>query len=182
MKGRGLKGIDKKLNIAALIIVILPIIFGQLFHLAQLLERKRSDIICTLNSQDYLIFLAMEGGRSNITSYIPFQGWYMICIIIMQLVASIILLYEIHVIIVNRKGKIKESLFKNHKRSMLKFFTVLLLLFAVSDWYVSTNKQDAIDRTSFIYSTVEGRRDFFLGCGNASTVKLGDESKLISKD
>lgn len=182
MKNSGLKGIDKKLSLAAWIYVIAPIIFGQLFHLAQLLERKQSDIVCTLNSNDYLVYLAMEAGRSNITSYIPFAAWNMVSIIIMQVVASIILLYEIHVTIVNRKDKKKESLFKNHKRSMLKFFTVLLVLYTVSNWYVSIKRPEAIENTSFVYSMVETRQDLFLACGNASTVKLGDESAITGKD
>lgn len=182
MKDRGLKGLDKKLSITAWGYVIVPIVFGQLFHLAQLLERKQSDVLCTLNSNDYLVFLAMEAGRSNITSYIPFAAWQMLSVITMQLVASIILLYEFHVIIVNRKDKKKESLFKNHKKSMLGFFTVLALLFAVSDWYISIKKPEAIEHTKFIYSLIEQRQDFFMVCGNASTVKLGDESEIIGKD
>lgn len=182
LKDRGLKNLDKKLRIAAWFYVIAPIVFGQLFHLAQLLERKQSDILCTLNSNDYLVFLAMEAGRSNITSYIPFAAWQMLSIITMQLFACIVLLYEIHVIIVNRKSKTKESLFKNHKNSMLSFFTVLALLFAVSDWYISIKKPEAIDHTKFVYSIIEQRQDFFMSCGNASIVKLGDESKIIKKD
>lgn len=182
MKKRGLTGIDKKLSIATWCYIIAPIVFGQLFHLAQLLERQQSDVICTLNNNDYLVFLAMEAGRSNITSYIPFAAWNLLSVIIMQLVASIILLYEIHVIIVNRKQKRKESLFKNHRISMLKFFTVLLVLFAISDWYVSIKRPEAVENTAFVYSLVESRKDLFLACGNANTVKLGDETKIIGKD
>lgn len=176
------EGLDKKLNIAVIAILIVPVIFGQLFHLAQLAERAQSDIICTLTRNDYLVFMAIESGRNNIASYIPYAGWAMFGVIIMQVVAGIIMLYEIHVIIANRKGKVKESLFKNHKIAILRFFTVLLVLFTVSDYYVSIKKPEAIERTSFVYSVVEQRKDFFMSCGNASTVKLGDQSSLISKD
>lgn len=181
MKNRGLEGFNKKLNIAAFIFVFAPILFGQLFHLAQLIERSRSGVICTLSSSDYLLFLAMEAGRNNITSYIPFAAWKMLSIITLQLVAAIILLYEIYVIIANRKTKTKESLFKNHKRSMLSFFTVLLVLSAVSNWYLSIKRPEAIEQASFVYSLAESRQDFFMACGNASTVKLGDNSKLTKE-
>lgn len=177
-----MNGFDKKLKIVLWVFMIAPILLGQFMLIAQFIERRTSDVICTLNNSDFLIFLALEGGRNDIASYIPFAAWSKLGVIIMQVVAGIILIYEIHVTIVNRKGKVKTSLFKNHKNSMLRFFTVMLVLFSVSEYYVSVKNLEGIERTHFVYSIVEQRKDFFMSCSNSNMVKIGQESTLISKD
>ena len=163
-------------------VIVVPIALGQFMIIAQMIERRTSDMVCTVTNSDFLMFLALEAGRNDIATYIPFAAWAKLGIIIMQVVAGIILIYEIHVTIVNRKVKVKDSLFKNHKRTMLRFFTVMLVLFSVSEYYVSVKNEEGIERTHFIYTIMDQRQDFFMACSNAYMVKVGKESKFINKD
>lgn len=176
------KDIKKTLKAILWVVVITPIIFGQLFHLAQVLEQNYSEYQCILTPNDYLLWLAIKSGRESLTTYMPFSLWSMLNIFIMQIILAIIFIYEIHVLIVNRKKEIKESLFKNNKKAMLRFFSVLLLLYTVSESYISVKQPQALQETSFVSSQISDRENFFIMCGGTGDIKVGEKSKLIKKE
>ena len=176
------KDLDKTLKAILWIVIITPIVFGQLFHLSQVLDQSYSDYQCTLTPNDYLIWLAIKAGRESLTTYMPYSLWSMFNIVIMQVILAIIFIYEMHVLIVNRKKEIKESLFKNNKKVMLRFFSMLLLLYAVSEQYISVKKPAALQEASFVNSQTVGRQDFFLMCTNTGSIEVGAKSQLIKKE
>lgn len=176
------KDLDKTLKAILWVVILAPIIFGQVFHLSQLLEQSYSTYKCTLTPNDYLIWLAVKAGRESLAIYMPFSLWSMLNIVIIQVILSIIFIYEIYVLIVNRKKEVKESLFKNNKKVMIKFFSMLLLLYTVSEQYISVKKPQALQEASFVNSQIEGRQDFFLMCGNTGDIEVGDKSRLIKKE
>lgn len=124
-----MKDFDKKLRVTGLIFILTPILFGQLFHLLQLFEQTQSDYLCTLTDSDYLTYLAIESGRNNMSSYIPFAIWNMLTMVFIQISASVILLYEIHVIIVNEKAKIKNTVAKNSKKAFFSLTRIRVPFF-----------------------------------------------------
>ena len=173
----------RKILVAILwVVIIAPIIFGQLFHLSQVLEQSYSEYKCVVTPNDYLLWLAIKSGRDSLTTYMPFSLWSMLNILIMQIVLGIIFIYEIHVLYVNRKKEIKESLFKNNKKAMLRFFSVLLLLYTVSESYISVKQPQAIKETSFVNSQISDRESFFIMCGSTGDIEIGEKSTLIKKE
>lgn len=176
------KDLDKTLKAILLIVIVAPIAFGQIFHLTQVLEQSYSEYQCTLTNEDYLIWLAIKSGRESLTTYMPYSLWSMLNILIMQVILAIIFLYEIYVLIVNRKREIKESLFKNNKKVMLRFFSMLLLLYTVSEQYISVKQPQASQETAFVNKQIESRQNFFLMCGSTGDIKVGDKSQLIKKE
>lgn len=165
-----------------LFVLVAPVLFAQIFNLFAVLEQSQSSVSCLITQTDYLLLTFFESGRNSAILYMPFGIWSKINIIIIQTVLVAILLYEIHVIIANRKDKVKESLFRNHKNTMLMFFTILLSLYAIGDYYVSIEKPKALAQVETLHSLIAGREDFFLACSGSNDVKFGDTSKLISKE
>lgn len=173
------KDFDKVLRITKWAVVITPLFFGQLFNYLGVLDSQNSGYICELPSADYMKYLALQVGKSDMASYIPYSVWLNLNIIIMQAFAALIALYEIHIIIVNRKVHKKDSLFKKNKRAMLSFFSVLLLFYSASSYYVSVKKPQAIENVNFISAEIDKDLGFFASCSAASKITLSNERALI---
>lgn len=97
----------------------------------------------------------------------------------MQAFAALIMLYEIHVIIVNRKEHKKDSIFKNNKRAILSFFSVLLIFYTASTYYVSVKRPQALENVNFIHSEIKKDLNFFATCSAASKITLSQERALV---
>lgn len=168
---------DKVLRISKWTIVIAPLVFGQLFNFLGVLDTQSNPYICELPSLDYMKYLALESGKNELSSYMPYSIWSKLNIIIMQGFAILIAIYEIHVLFVNRKEHKKDSLFKSNKKAMLSFFSILLIFYSASSYYVSVKQPQAIENVNFIHSEVDSDLDFFVTCRAASKVVLSKENE-----
>lgn len=169
----------KILRVTKWVVIISPLVFGQLFNFFGILEAQNSNYICELPSADYMKYLALEAGKSEMASYMPYSIWSKLNIIIMQGFAALIMLYEIHVIIVNRKEHKKDSIFKNNKRAILSFFSVLLIFYTASTYYVSVKRPQALENVNFIHSEIKKDLNFFATCSAASKITLSQERALV---
>lgn len=175
--------IKKILTRILILLLVVPILFGMTFYLAQSFEQSVSDYVCYITEEDYLIHLALEASRRGVMAFIPFKAWSLFAFLIAEIAGILFLLYEILRPLINSKrkdGKHLESLLKRNKLILFNFFISLIAMGFIGVQYTDTIKKNASQEVGFLNAKLKNKENFFMLCSVANKVQLSNKNKIVN--